>query len=138
MAIPDWTWAGDDDVLAGQSLPSGALDPVSETFGALSDPARLEILVALARGETPMAYSTLRAATNVQDKGRFNYRVRQLRGEFIQRTDDGYVLTDGGRAFLRTVLTDADLARNRRRRPRCPGRRGRGAAPAPWISGLWW
>jgi len=109
MAIPDWTWQADADDLGGGSVGSIALEPVSDALGTLSNRTRLEILLALAREASPRSYSSLMAATGVEDKGRFNYHVRRLRGEFLRKTDDGYVLTDAGRAFVRTVLTESGL-----------------------------
>lgn len=114
MAIPDWTWeSASAGSLVGPFQGSAALEPVSETFAALSDTNRLEILLALARADTPVAYSTLRGSVDIDDKGKFNYHVRQLRGEFLQQDDDGYALTDAGRTFVRTVLVDSDLLGDR-------------------------
>ena len=79
----------------------------------LSAPNRLEILLALARADTPVAYSTLRNVTDVDDKGQFNYHVRQLRGEFLEQGEDGYALTDAGSGLVRTVLTEPELLGDR-------------------------
>jgi len=107
MAIPDWTW----DERGPPSVPAvetGSLEPVSEAFGAISNPDRLAILLVLARDDGPVDYSSLRTATDVEDKGRFNYHLRQLREEFVRKdeTTAGYELTDVGRTLVRTVLRD--------------------------------
>ncbi|MFB6103185.1 MAG: transcriptional regulator [Haloplanus sp.] len=109
MAIPDWTWGGTSDSDAS-TLPSAAsLDPVSETLSTLSHPHRLEILLALTRADAPVDYSSLRAATSVDDKGQFNYHLRRLRGRFVVGGDDGYAPTAAGRSALRTILSDDHL-----------------------------
>jgi len=107
MAIPTWTWS---DAPVPEAPPStAAVDPVAETLSVLANPHRLEILLALVRADGPLAYSSLRAATSVADKGQFNYHLRQLRGRFVADGDDGYAPTPAGRAAVRTVLTDARL-----------------------------
>jgi DNA-binding transcriptional ArsR family regulator len=85
------------------------VDPLAETLATLSHPLRLEILFALVRADGPLEYSSLRASTPVEDKGQFNYHLRQLRGRFVADRDGGYVPTPAGRSAVRTVLTDAHL-----------------------------
>jgi citrate synthase len=86
------------------------VDPAAASLSTLADPARLEILLALADAETPIAYSTLRAATTIEDKGRFNYHLRQLRGTFVADRGDGYALRPVGERVVETLLRD-DLLR---------------------------
>ena len=97
------------DVLLGQSARAASLEAVSETLATLSEPSRLEILLALADADAPLAYSTLRDSTAIEDKGRFNYHLRQLRDHFVADGEDGYTLTDAGRQVVETVLTDDRL-----------------------------
>jgi citrate synthase len=120
MAIPEWTW-GDapapDAPTRRSSSPSPSLspslqptvDPLAETLSTLSHPVRLEILFALVRADGPLDYSSLRAAVSVEDKGQFNYHLRQLRGQFVADRDDGYAPTPAGRSAVRTLATDAHL-----------------------------
>jgi citrate synthase len=79
-------------------------EPVADALGTLADPARLEILLALADSETPLSYSTLRARTAIEDKGRFNYHLRQLRGSFVTDGDGGYTLDTAGERVVDTLL----------------------------------
>ncbi|MFC6976218.1 citrate/2-methylcitrate synthase [Halomicroarcula sp. GCM10025709] len=83
-----------------------AVEPVSETLQTLAEPARLEVLFALAAADGPVAYSTLRERTSIEDNGRFNYHLRQLRGAFVADGDAGYALTAAGERFVETVLAD--------------------------------
>ena len=94
----------------GQSIDSrrATVEPLSERLSTLSEPARLEILLALADADTPLAYSTLQSSTSIEDKGRFNYHLRQLRGSFVADRGDGYALLDPGRRFVDAVV-DGDL-----------------------------
>ena len=81
-----------------------SVEPVAEALGTLSDPARLEILLALDGTATPVEYSALRAATSIEDKGRFNYHLRQLRGTFVTDRGGGYTLRDAGQRVVETVV----------------------------------
>jgi citrate synthase len=94
------------DVLLRDPNDFSSLEAISETLATLSEPSRLEILLALYDTDGPLAYSTLRDATTIDDKGRFNYHLRQLRDYFVTDEADGYVLTDAGRRVVDTVLTD--------------------------------
>jgi len=116
MAIPDWTWgdASATDTLARRpsppsSSPSPPVDPLAETLSTLSHPVRLEILFALVRADGALDYSSLRAATSVEDKGQFNYHLRRLRGRFVADRDGGYAPTPAGRSAVRTLSTNVHL-----------------------------
>ncbi|MDS0283560.1 citrate/2-methylcitrate synthase [Haloarcula onubensis] len=82
-----------------------AVGPVAERLSTLSEPARLEILLALADAATPVEYSTLLAATSIDDNGRFNYHLRQLRGTFVDSRDGGYALSAAGQRVVDDVVT---------------------------------
>jgi citrate synthase len=94
------------DVLLRQPDGASSLEAISETLATLSEPSRLEILLALYDTDGPLAYSTLREATTIDDKGRFNYHLRQLREYFVTDDAEGYALTDAGRRVVDTVVTD--------------------------------
>jgi len=85
-----------------------SVEPVAEALGTLSDPARLEILLALDGAATPVEYSALRAATAIEDKGRFNYHLRQLRGTFVANRAGGYALDEAGQRVVDAVA-DGEL-----------------------------
>nr|WP_238386889.1 citrate/2-methylcitrate synthase [Natrialba swarupiae] len=98
--------AGDDIV---RTPARSSLEPVSETLSVLSEPNRLQILLALAERDEPIAYSTLRASVSAKDKGQFNYHLRQLRESFVANWEEGYELTDAGRTVVDAVLTEDRL-----------------------------
>ncbi|WP_324757669.1 citrate/2-methylcitrate synthase [Haloarcula sp. GH36] len=98
-----WTPIGDRQP-GSTALGAVPVEPVSETLQTLSEPARLEMLLALAAADGAIAYSTLRERTSIEDKGRFNYHLRQLRGAFVADDESGYALTAAGERFVETVL----------------------------------
>lgn len=76
--------------------------PTADTFAALSDPIRIEIVEALAEyhQEHPtdpgVQFSTLRKSVGIRDSGRFLYHLEKLLGVFVEKTDDRYRLTYAG------------------------------------------
>jgi citrate synthase len=100
----DRRWA-----VGGEGVDGDSLSGLSETLGVLAEPSRLEILLALAEADGPRSYSALREATGFEDKGRFNYHLRQLRDGFVADGETGYSLTGAGRAVVETVLTEERL-----------------------------
>ncbi|WP_415380891.1 hypothetical protein [Halosimplex sp. TS25] len=77
---------------------------VTDTFTLLSDETRVRILAALAdAGEEAVRFSDLRSRVDVTDSGQFNYHLDRLRGELVAKTDDGYALTESGRAVARLL-----------------------------------
>ncbi|MFC7139462.1 hypothetical protein ACFQMA_06365 [Halosimplex aquaticum] len=72
---------------------------VSDTFTLLSNETRVRILAALADAdEETVRFSDLRTRVDVTDSGQFNYHLDRLRGDLVAKTDDGYALTESGRA----------------------------------------
>ncbi|WP_231990820.1 winged helix-turn-helix domain-containing protein [Natronobacterium gregoryi] len=87
----------------------------ADPFKALGNETRLEILRVLydrgqANGEpttTVTPYSELRGAVGIEDKGNFNYHLRQLDDRFLERDDDGYRLTFAGFEIVKVIDLDA-------------------------------
>lgn len=52
----------------------------------------------------PKSYSELMKSVGLEDSGRFNYHLDQLRGVYLRETDGGYVPTASATALYRTVL----------------------------------
>lgn len=83
---------------------SGDVNPerVAENLAALSNPLRIRILLALAETRRPnwdhgeMSYSDLRSAVGIEDGGRFNYHVNELRDQFVRSEEGQYWLTTAG------------------------------------------
>ncbi|WP_135830552.1 ArsR/SmtB family transcription factor [Halorussus halobius] len=80
------------------------VDPeaVADNLAALANPLRIRILLALAETRRPswdhrgMSYSDLRSAVDVEDGGRFNYHVNELRDQFVRGEEGRYWLTTAG------------------------------------------
>lgn len=105
--VEDRYTAGDQ--LLSRPPQSPSLEPITETLDVLSEPSRLEILLALYDGDEPMAYSALLEATTISDKGRFNYHLRTLREYFVSQSDEGYRLTEAGEQLVDAVVTNDRL-----------------------------
>ncbi|WP_255198036.1 DUF7351 domain-containing protein [Halorarius litoreus] len=94
------------------------MDRVSpaDAFELLAAEPRMDILQSLVaarrEGRTPLAFSTLRHDTAIDDSGRFNYHLGKLVGTFVEKSDDGYDLSYAGRAIVAAVIagtyTDAE------------------------------
>jgi citrate synthase len=105
-----WVSRSDRSIVGGSSPPSAsALDSISSTLGALSEPARLELLLILYESPEPLSYSSIRTQSSIEDKGRFNYHLRKLRGVFITNTEAGYSLTETGSKIVDMLLDDEQL-----------------------------
>jgi len=80
------------------------VEATADAFGVLADPVRVEILAALWEAdETPIQYSALLSAVDVQDSGRFNYHLSKLTDHFVAKTDDGYRLRPSGMVVLNAI-----------------------------------
>lgn len=97
--------------VAGDSGPSSSnhLKGISSLLGTLSEPARLELLLILYESAEPLSYSSIRAQSSIQDKGRFNYHLRKLRSIYLRNTEAGYSLSDTGRKVVEMLVDNEDL-----------------------------
>ncbi|WP_049972499.1 citrate/2-methylcitrate synthase [Haladaptatus cibarius] len=100
-----------DRYVAGDSSPpsSNDLKGISSILGTLSEPDRLELLLILYESAKPLSYSSIRAQSSIDDKGRFNYHLRKLRSIYITNTDAGYSLSDTGRKVIEVLVDDEQL-----------------------------
>lgn len=72
------------------------LDP-EEVFSLLAAEPRIEILRALwYADEDEPSFSELRETVGMADSGQFNYHLEKLLDHFIQKTENGYKLTEAG------------------------------------------
>ncbi|MFC6723118.1 ArsR family transcriptional regulator [Halobium palmae] len=84
-------------------------DP-ADAFGALSDPLRVDILRALGdyhhetEFEKTIGFADLRRRVGTEDPGRFRYHLTQLRGNFVEKVNDGYRLTFAGAKIVAAIL----------------------------------
>lgn len=86
------------------SDPAIEHEPPEEVFGLLGNRLRVDILRALADGDPPVVFSTLRDKVEERDSGRFNYHLRKLVGTFVRETDAGYELTLAGRRVVGALV----------------------------------
>ena len=70
-------------------------DP-TEALAVLGDETRIAILRVLADAEEPLAFTELRQRAGVDDAGRFNYHLSELREYFVREADGGYALREAG------------------------------------------
>jgi hypothetical protein len=117
MAIPSWTWPTDDtepraqDALSEATTGSESSDIQSKSkfFELLSSEIRLEILTTLYSAAGPLSYTELRNSTSIDDKGKFNYHLRQLT-EFLVQQNGTYRLTATGERILQQLFTNEQLS----------------------------
>ena len=69
-------------------------------FAAVADELRVRILRELWDADDPLSFSDLRERVDVRDSGRFNYHLGELRGRFVEQTEDGYDLRFAGRKLV--------------------------------------
>lgn len=109
--------AGGDTSDSPLEAAAGAAGPqVVEAFELLASETRLAIMLALWEARTPwerddaVAFSTLYEQVEVSDSGQFNYHLDKLTPEFVQRTDDGYELTDAGFSIVQAVISGSGFS----------------------------
>jgi hypothetical protein len=88
---------------------TGGGDPTS-TFSLLGNETRLRIVLELGDAGEPgafgvLGFSELQSLVGVRDNGNFNYHLRRLTGEFVERTEAGYRLTLPGVYVYRALKT---------------------------------
>jgi citrate synthase len=112
MAIPSWLWPSDDSssrtldrLLDPETTTASEIGDISNLFELLSDETRLEILRALHSQTSPLSYTDLREETSIEDKGKFNYHLRQL-SDFIDRQEGEYRLTAKGERISQNIADD--------------------------------
>ena len=106
-AVPD---DGDD-----RAVPDGGDGgaPPDAAFALLGDETRMAILEALWEAnepgprEDPVSFSRLREMVDVTPSSRFNYHLGELVGNFVRKTDGGYVLAEAGNRVVRAVMAGA-------------------------------
>ncbi|WP_247729632.1 helix-turn-helix domain-containing protein [Halovivax limisalsi] len=94
-----------------RSASSARDDETAAAFGAVGNEHRVAILRALMeayqRGETPIAYSTLKDRIGMRDSGQFNYHLQELVDRFVAESADGYALTYAGRTVVSAIASGA-------------------------------
>ncbi|APW98438.1 transcriptional regulator [Halobiforma lacisalsi AJ5] len=97
---------GRRDRTSEESDDGGGTTP-EDSFGRLTNTTRLEILRTLATGDTPLDYTDLFERVSVTDSGQFNYHLRQLVDEYVDKAERGYALTQSGRQAANLLATNS-------------------------------
>ncbi len=80
------------------------LEP-AKAFSIVGNDTRLAILEALWNApDRPISFSSLRDRVGIRDSAQFNYHLGELRGQFIEKTDDGYDFRAPGRKVVTAIL----------------------------------
>lgn len=90
-------------------------DGPEATFAALGHQTRLAILYELWKERDPtehipqqaLSFAKLRRRVGVRDGSQFNYHLKQLLGRFVERANEGYVITRAGERTMTAVLADS-------------------------------
>lgn len=82
---------------------------VSDVFELIAHPDRLSIVRALIErrrtaDDPTLRFSELRDSAGVDDTGRFNYHLDQLRGSFVTQDQDGYRLSAYGHRLTAPMM----------------------------------
>ncbi|MDY6764887.1 MAG: helix-turn-helix domain-containing protein [Halobacteria archaeon] len=107
-----------NDKFNSGSLSRDKLNP-EEVFATLGNKHRMGIIRELDKRQSvnartpddPVPYSELLAATDIQDKGQFNYHLGKLTDIFVEKRTEGYLLTHAGREVVRAVKAGSFTAR---------------------------
>lgn len=86
---------------------TGDAMPPDEAFRALGDETRLTILQELGAADESLSFSALRERAGSPESSRFNYHLGELRGHFVEKTDEGYDLRRAGASVVEAVLSGA-------------------------------
>ena len=73
-----------------------------EAFSALGHEIRVAILRTLWEAETA-AYSEVKERVGVRDSGQFNYHLGKLVDHFVERTVEGYHLSEAGQQTMQAI-----------------------------------
>lgn len=88
---------------------------LADVFGLLGNETRIDIVRVLAdhrfetAGRGRLSFSELRSRVGARDAGRFNYHLAKLRGSLVEKTPEGYALTDRGVTVGALVLDRSPL-----------------------------
>ncbi len=82
----------------------GTETPPAEALSVIANEIRLDILEALWRAEErPVRFSDLFDELDLEDSAQFNYHLKQLTGQFVAKTEDGYDLRFAGGQVIRAI-----------------------------------
>lgn len=83
----------------------------AEALEVLANETRLAALLALWEeyeafaDDNSVSFGTLRQRVGMRDSGQFHYHLDRLTGVFVERTDEGYALSNAGQNLVRAVIS---------------------------------
>ena len=86
--------------------PDGEREGVTpaEALSVVANETRLDIIEALhSAEETPLRFSELFDEIDLADSAQFNYHLKQLTGQYVRKTEDGYELRFAGGQMVRAI-----------------------------------
>ena len=98
MAIPEYVWS----TATANPSPGTQLEAATHHFDVLADPTRASILDALFEADSPLSYTELAAAVDIEDNGRLNYHLRQS-DALIDQSAAGYTISETGAEIVAGV-----------------------------------
>lgn len=78
-----------------------------EAFSVLGDETRMEIVQTLGEAGKAVPFTELRDRVGLRQGSQFNYHLDKLASHFVEKTEDGYDLTQKGRRVVEAVLSGA-------------------------------
>lgn len=87
--------------LLSHELRLGILEAFFDRWTALDPDSMTET-----KSERGMSYSELMDAVGIEDSGKFNYHLQQLRGVYVEKVGEQYVPTASAIALYQTVLAN--------------------------------
>lgn len=82
-----------------------AMSP-DDAFATVGDDTRIQILQAIGEADKPLTYSELFDRVDY-DSTNFHYHLKKLRGHFVCKTEDGYMLRQAGARVVVAILSGA-------------------------------
>lgn len=76
-------------------------------FSVLGDETRMQIVQTLGEADGPLQFTELRDRVGLRQGSQFNYHLDKLVGHFVEKSTDGYDLTQRGRRVVEAVLSGA-------------------------------
>lgn len=81
--------------------------PPDDAFSVLGDETRMQIVQTLGETNGPVPFTELRDQVGLRQGSQFNYHLDKLVGHFVEKSDNGYDLTQRGRRVVEAVLSGA-------------------------------
>lgn len=89
-----------------ESIDQTMLSP-DAAFSVLGEETRMQIIQSLGEADGSLPFTELREQVGLRQGSQFNYHLDKLLGHFVEKTTNGYNLTQRGRRVVEAVLSGA-------------------------------